>query len=193
MSALTALVAGKRSPAGRSLWLMLLLLAGLSLAAPTSAPAHLKTGALATDFEARVTGFRPADPGLAARVVSGDQRLELHVEGSRVVIVLGLVGEPFLRFSPGGVEANLASPTASSAGVVRAGDAVSRGVRWRRVTRAHVLAWHEGRLRPLPGVRDPSTRSRAVATWSIPLRVDGRPTALTGTEWYAAGRRCGRG
>jgi hypothetical protein len=160
----------------------------ISLAAPASASAHLGSGTLSTDFEARVDGLRPATAGLAARVLDGDQRLELRVGGSRVVIVLGYIGEPFLRFSPRGVEANLASPTASATRVIKAADAVfSSGVTWRRVTGGHTLAWHENRLRPAPIVHDSATRPHKVATWSIPLLVDGRGTSLTGSEWHAAG------
>ena len=170
------------------LWWCLLLVVAVGLVAPRPAAAHLRSGTLSTDFEARVGGFHPAASGLVARVLDGDQRLELRVGSRRVVVVLGLLGEPFLRFSPAGVEANLASPTASSARVVSARDVVSaRGVEWRRLTRGHVLAWHEGRLRPMPAVRASSSGPQEVAAWSIPLIVDGRPTRLVGTEWFAAG------
>jgi hypothetical protein len=166
----------------------LVLLAVVSLAAPASAAAHLKSGTLSTDFEARVGSFRPAASGLAAHVLDGDQRLELRVDPARVVVVLGLLGEPFLRFSAAGVEANLASPTATSAHVIGTSAAVSSPrVSWRRVSRGHVLAWHEGRLRPVQVVPGSPTGPRAVARWSITLIVDGRRTTLGGTEWYAAG------
>jgi hypothetical protein len=163
----------------------LALALGLSAAAP--AEAHLKGGVPSTDFEARIAGFRPAVPGLHARALDGDQRLELRVAPDRVVVVLGLLGEPFLRFSRSGVEANLASPTATSMLVVAASDAVTgAGVHWRRVTGGHTFAWHEHRLRPLPIVRNHASEARAVASWSIPLLVDGRPATLTGSEWYAS-------
>jgi hypothetical protein len=165
-----------------------LLAVVINLAAPSLAAAHFKSGKLSTNFEARVGSFRPTASGLTARVLDGDQRLELRVAPPRVVIVLGLIGEPFLRFSPAGVEANLASPTASSTRVIGATYAVSSpGVRWRRVSDGHRLAWHEGRLRPAATVRHPSAQPREVATWSIPLLVDGRRTRLVGTEWYASG------
>lgn len=166
----------------------MLLVVAVNLAFPAPASAHFKSGKLSTNFEARVGSFQPAASGLAARVLDGDQRLELRVAPPRTVVVLGLLGEPFLRFSPAGIEANLASPTASSTHVIRATDAInSPGVEWRRVSRGHVLAWHEGRLRPAPIVRDPSTQPREVSRWSIPLLVDGRRTRLSGTEWYASG------
>ena len=170
------------------LWARLLLGLAVSLAAVAPAAAHGGSGPLSTDFEAHVGSFHASAPGLAARVLDGDQRLELRVAPPEVVVVLGLTGEPFLRFSPAGVEANLASPTSTSTRVIKAIDAVlSPRVIWRRVSRGHVLAWHEGRLRPMQVVRNPSTRPREVTTWSIPLLVDGRRTELVGTEWYSAG------
>jgi hypothetical protein len=166
----------------------LLVVIAASLAAPTLAEAHIRSGTLSTDFDARVGGFRPAAPGLAARVLGGDQRLELRVAPAQLVIVLGIEGEPFLRFSATGVEANLASPTAATARVIRPSEAVFSGrPRWQSVSRGHVFAWHENRLRPVPFVHDGSIRPRQVGTWSIPLVVDGRRTALGGAEWYAAG------
>jgi ABC-type multidrug transport system fused ATPase/permease subunit len=165
--------------------LALVVTAGLTVVPP--AGAHLKSGVPSTDFEARIAGFRPGVSGLGARALDGDQRLELRVAPPHVVVVLGLLGEPFLRFSPGGVEANLASPTTTSMGVVAAADAVSSsGVRRRRVSRGHTFAWHEHRLRPLGVVRTHDAGGRAVASFSIPLLVDGRRAALTGAEWHAS-------
>ena len=157
------------------LWGCLLLVGLAGLSAPASAAAHLKSGTLSTDFEARGGTVRPAAPGIAARVLDGDQRLELRVEPGRVVVVLGLLGEPFLRFSQAGVEANAASPTASSARVISASAAVSSpGVRWRRVSRGTAFAWHEGRLRPVQVVRDSTSRPRVVAALVDPADR-GRP------------------
>ena len=162
---------------------------GLAVAAAlTAAPpasAHLKSGVPSTDFEARIAGFEPAAPAVRARALGGDQRLELRVAAPHVVVVLGLLGEPFLRFSPSGVDANLASPTATSMGVVARADAVaSPEVRWRRVRAGSRYAWHEHRLRPLGVVSTHDAGGRAVAAFSIPLLVDGRRTALTGSEWH---------
>ena len=152
---------------------------------PTTAVAHTSP-ALSTDFEARVQGFRPPAPGLAARVLGSDQRLELRVPPGRVVVVLGVEHEPFLRFSSTGVEANLASPTAVSARVIASADAVAApAARWRRVAGGHVFAWHESRLRPVASVSDSSSRPRRVAVWSIPLIMDGHDARVEGSEWHA--------
>ncbi|MEA2443513.1 MAG: hypothetical protein QOJ12_805 [Thermoleophilales bacterium] len=152
---------------------------------PATAMAHASP-ALSTDYEARVEGFRPPAPGLVARVLGSDQRLELRVEPGRVVVVLGVEHEPFLRFSSAGVEANLASPTAVSARVIASADAVvAATARWRRIAGGHVFAWHESRLRPLPHVSDSSSQPRRVAGWSIPLIVDAHAARLEGGEWHA--------
>lgn len=157
-------------------------------AMPGTAYAHAG-GRIATDFEARLTGLRPPAAGVHAQVLGGDQRLQLTVTGSHVVVVLGLLGEPFLRFSPAGVDANAASPTAWNSGVVSRSAAVtaSHGPAWRRVTGGHTFAWHENRLRPRPIVAGGATTPTRVAAWSVPLLVDGRRTRVTGWEWYAAG------
>jgi hypothetical protein len=158
-----------------------------SLAVPAHASAHLKSGLLSTDFEARVGSLTPAAAGVHARVLDGDLLLELRVAPTQVVVVLGFVGEPFLRFSSAGVEANAASPTAGSAGVIPPGDAATApGVHWRLIRKGHVLAWHDNRLRPVPTVRARSQQPHALGTWQVPLIVDGRATTLSGTEWYAA-------
>ncbi len=160
----------------------------LACVAPGTAYAHTG-GRIATDFEARVAGLRPRASGVRARVLGGDLKLELTVSGDREVVVLGLLGEPFLRFSPAGVAVNAASPTAWSTGVVASSNAAKSAHRpvWRAVTSGHTFAWHENRLRPRPSVRGGGTTPRRVAEWSIPLLVDGRRARLTGWEWYASG------
>jgi hypothetical protein len=163
-----------------------LVAVAMIVAVPGTASAHTG-GRIATDFEARLAGLRPPVPGVRAQVLGGDLKLQLTVSGSHTVVVLGLLGEPFLRFSPAGVQANAASPTAWNDGVVSRSSAVAaaRGPAWRRVAAGHTFAWHENRLRPRPIVAG-GTTPRRVAAWSVPLVVDGRRTSVTGYEWYAA-------
>jgi hypothetical protein len=160
----------------------------LAFVAPATASAHTG-GRIATDFEARIAGLRPPVAGVRARVLDGDLKLELTVSGGREVVVLGLEGEPFLRFTRAGVAANAASPTAWSTGVVGTSGAVTTasGPAWRRVSGGHTFAWHENRLRPRASVASAGTGPRRVARWSVPLVVDGRRTQLRGWEWYASG------
>jgi hypothetical protein len=163
----------------------------IALAAPATASAHTG-GTISTDFEARIGGLRPAVAGVHARALECDLKLQLTVSGRHVVVVLGLLGEPFLRFSPAGVQANAASPTAWNSGVVASSQAVpaSRSPAWRKVSGGHTFAWHENRLRPRPIVAGGASPQR-VAPWTIPLVVDGHRVRLTGWEWYAAGPSLG--
>ena len=156
------------------------------LGAPSASQAHVGGGRDSSSFEARPTGFVPPVPGLTASVQGGDQRLRLQLAGREVVVVRGVLGEPFLRLSPAGVDVNLASPTATAAKVVPASAAVS-GSRpvWQHRSGAHSVTWHEGRLRPVPVVSGSGRGARRIASWSIPLLVDGRPARLVGAEWYA--------
>jgi len=165
-----------------------LLAVALAFVAPATASAHTG-GRIATDFDARVAGLRPRVPGVRARVIGGDLKLELTVAAGHDVVVLGLLGEPFLRFSAAGVAANAASPTAWSAGVVSSSTAVKSATRpvWKGVSSGRTYAWHENRLRPRPSVPGGDATPRRVAPWSIPLVVDGRRTRLTGWEWFATG------
>jgi hypothetical protein len=78
--------------------LFLLVLIGVALPAPASA--HLESGLLAVDFEARVEGISPGVSGVRARVLGGDQRLV--IAGSAAVLlavptVLGLLEAPHPR------------------------------------------------------------------------------------------------
>ena len=148
---------------------------------PDAAAAHVSPGLISSSFEARVGGISPRAPGVRASVLDGDQRLRLTVGPGHGVVVLGIVGEPFLRFGPGGVFAWSHSPTAGNAKVIDASQAAG-SPHWIRVSTGDAFAWHENRLRP---VLHP-THSGAVGTWRIPLVVDGRRSVLRGTEWYGA-------
>jgi hypothetical protein len=83
--------------------------------------------------------------------------------------VLGLLGEPLLRFDASGVWVNRASPTAA------ADKLTTHGSGWAKVTGGRVFAWHDHRLAPPPGMR-PGSR----AAWALPVVLDGRRTALRG-------------
>src|SRR4029450_3881473 len=101
-------------------------------------------------------------------------------------LVLGLLGEPFLRFGPHGVWVNRASPSADADRLAH------RGTGWLQLTREPKLLWHDPRLHP-----PPSLRAGASSPWSLPIALDGRRTELTGTftrvarpllwPWLAAG------
>ena len=83
-------------------------LAALCVAAP-AALAHEGN----PNYRSEVRTIAPALPGLEARVLNYDDRIELVYDGERPLVVEGYRDEPYLRFDPDGrVEVNRRSPAA---------------------------------------------------------------------------------
>ena len=82
------------------------------------------------------------------------------------LVVLGYLGEPFLRIDAAGVSVSATSPTAAST------HAVSHAG-------AHSATWHDARVQSLP----PGTNR---ARWSVAIVVDGRRSAIAGVVWRVA-------
>lgn len=151
------------------------------MALPQGAQAHTVGGGvpLATAHTAVITHL---PDGVAARVVDGDQRLELAVNPHLTLVVRGLLGEPFLMFSAAGVFENLNSPTTYLDRPIP--QQPPRGLvhtlppRWSQLTSGHTHIWHEDRLHALAGI-DARTR------WSIPVTVEGRAAAISGELRFA--------
>ena len=149
-----------------------LLAALAALASPAAAQAHSSSIVVAIDYRVHIE--RVAH-GIEARVIDGDRKLRLQVDPRATVLVLGYAREPFLRFSPRGVEVNDVAPTAWSDRAARgSGPKFGAAPRWRLATRAHVFTWHEHRLAP------PAPQGQTI-DWTIPFVVDGRPAMVTGT------------
>ena len=149
----------------------LLIVLTVALATPGSALAHSGGPAIALDYRLRLSGDRL--PGVHAEVVDGDKSLRLRVDSSTVLVVKGLLGEPFLRFAPSGVWASRRSPTTAATKLAT----MSRsGPAWVLLTAGHGLTWHDHRLTPPADLA-----AGASAPWALPLTVDGRAASLTGT------------
>src|SRR5262249_19276924 len=126
--------------------------------------------------------------GVSAKVIDGDQRLWLGVPTERTLVVFDYRGAPYLRFSPAGVAVNH-QPAQSyfnqnPAAVPPAGPPARTRPNWSLVSSGHATSWHDGRLHALAGVAITPGRSY-VGRWAIPLRVDGRRTAIAGGLWHA--------
>ena len=153
---------------------LVVLVAGLALAAPGTADAHLRTSRAAVDYRATVSQLGPPLAGaISVRVYRADLALGLAALRGHRVVVLGYLGEPFLRLGPGGVSVNAASPTAAGARLTPPQRRSSRPL-WRLRSRRSGVIWHDARIRGLPaGV--------TARRWAVPLLVDGRRTRLEGT------------
>jgi len=144
----------------RTARLFVLAVAG-GLVVPSTAAAHLRSGTTAVDYRARVTS--PPSPAFAARVYQSDRALHVLVQPGHTLVVLGYLGEPFLRIDAAGVTVAPASPTAASTHAVSHASARS-------------ATWHDARVQSLP----PGTNR---ARWSVAIVVDGRRSAITGVVW----------
>lgn len=145
------------------------LVAGIALAAPAPAAAHLRTSRIAVDYRARVSPLPPSlASALSARLYRADLGVRVTVHDDHRVAVLGYLGEPFLRLEHGQVLVNAASPTATGAGLTRS------GAGWHVLAHGPSVTWHDARVRGLP-------RGLDQGTWSVPLVVDGRRGRLRGT------------
>lgn len=163
------------------------LVAMLSL--PSLASAHVgKNAPVATNFQAQISGVRPATQSVEAKVVDGDRGLWLRVAPGAVVLIPGAEGEPLLRFEARGVFVNLRSLTAQSDRIDRIDlrpDPDPHAVpRWHRLSSGHAYLWHEHRLHALEPLARTHHRVSALGSWSVPLLIDGRRYELLGRLLY---------
>jgi hypothetical protein len=153
---------------------------------PDVAQAHGPIAPAASSYFAKVLGL---PGGLDAKVVDGDLRMWLRVPASETLVVVDYRGAPYLWFSRAGVEVNRNSsmyflnetPVAQTPpSYITASTPPS----WHRVSRGHAYEWHDGRLHALATVAL-SPGVSFVGRWTIPLRIDGRRSSISGGLWHA--------
>jgi hypothetical protein len=154
------------------------------LVVPAEAAAHVgRSAPVATDFEARIDRLQPPSDAVEAKVVDGDQALWLEAKGSVDVLVPGALGEPLLRFGPGGVFLNLRSPTAQADRIdtldLRPDPNPRAAPLWHRITSGRAYRWHDHRLHAAAPLARTGPRR-----WSLPVVIGGRRHRLTGTLLY---------
>jgi len=170
---------GRRCGAG------VLALAVAIAAAPPAAEAHGPVAPVASSYLARIASV---PGGVEANVVDADQRMWLRVAPAVTVVVLDYRGAPYLRFSPAGVAVNQNSAmyylNQTPAEVPPANLVRTTRTDWHQLTGGHEYGWHDGRLHALASVaRLPG--ATFVGTWSVPVLVDARLTAIRGGLWHA--------
>jgi hypothetical protein len=145
----------------------------VALAATPAAGAHLRSGAVATDYRASIAKL--ASTALVVRIYKTDRAVAITVRPGHQVTVIGYLGEPFIRVSDDGVFVDRHSPTAAADGLVSHA-ARSRTPEWRIVSRGRSVVWHTAGLRGLPsGIER--------ASWKVPVVVDGERASLQGEIW----------
>ena len=159
------------------------LLTGLTL--PSAALAHGPVNPAASSYLATVDR---TPPGVKAIALDGDQRMWLSVRPRVTALVLDYRGAPYLRFSARGVEVNRNSAMYYSNQVppeqVPPGLGPGTPPSWLMVSSGHGYSWHDGRLHALAATAL-APGSSYVGSWRIPLRISGRPSAISGGPRYA--------
>jgi hypothetical protein len=165
----------------------------VALSASPAAVAH--GGGAAKGYGSTVTSVSPAG-SVDAVVLDGDDRLQLTVDGDRVVVITGYEGEPYLRFAPDGVFENVRSPAAylndDRYGKVELPDSADPDAppEWERVAPGgRAFDWHDHRIHwmaetyPPVVARDPSMPHH-VFDWKVPGTTDGAPLTVAGSLDY---------
>lgn len=150
---------------------VVLLLAGLVLAAPAGASAHGRSVTVALDYRLVLDPVTRSLPGVSVSILDGDRSLKLDVHHG-VVVVRGDLREPMLRVSTAGAWANRASITAVAEKLVTPGKG------WKQVAVGSSFTWHEHRLAPPPY---DGGKAGPVAAFRIPATLDGHDVAIGGT------------
>ncbi|HEX2129033.1 MAG TPA: hypothetical protein VHF58_07430 [Solirubrobacterales bacterium] len=139
--------------------------------------------------------INPPPPALSARMLNYDDSIEVEVEPGHELLVYGYEGEPYLRYLPDGtVEVNRRAPAGylnedryGEAGVPETADAEARP-RWQEVAEHGRYAWHDHRVHYMSRSLPPAVTNESVETkvfdWRVPLELDGRRAALTGTLYW---------
>jgi hypothetical protein len=167
-------------------------LAAALFALPVAAPAATAHEGN-PNYRSEVRSIAPAVPGLEARVLNFDDRIEFVYAGDRDLVVEGYRGEPYLRFRPGGrVEVNRRSPAGylnedrfAQADVPGRADHRAPP-EWRTIARNGRYDWHDHRIHWMsegslpPRVKDES-KPVTVFAWRIPVEAGGRSAAVRGT------------
>ncbi|MGH2805190.1 MAG: hypothetical protein ACRDL4_19465 [Thermoleophilaceae bacterium] len=126
------------------------------------------------NYSSEVREIAPALPGLDARVLNYDDRIELVYDGGRPLVVDGYREEPYLnedRFAQVEVPAR-ADHEAPPA--------------WEPVAENGRYDWHDHRIHwmgkgTLPPQIEDEAEPAKVFDWAIPMATAGRPAAVRGT------------
>ena len=129
---------------------------------------------------------RPA--GLTVAALQGRlPGLFVQVPPGRTLVVLGRDGQPFLRFTAAGVQANVGSSswTQDQRARGQGGAAAPDADGWLAVATGAAYSWLDARLRYPDGLPPRSVLARGtpsvVQDWSVPVTLDGTPGAIAGT------------
>lgn len=164
----------------------------IAAVALTAAPAPAHEGD--PNYESLVTN--PGPDGLQARVLSGDDRLEVRNRTGKLVVVYGYDEEPYARLFPDGrVQVNERSPATylneeprGDVDVPPVADAKA-APRWKTIESNGRFEFHDHRIHWMaegdpPVVREDRSARQKVFDWNVPVTVAGAKATIDGTLWW---------
>jgi hypothetical protein len=165
------------------------------------ASAHTLSGAPATNYRSDVVSMTPALPQVHVRLLDLGRRVQLTNDGPDDVVVLGYLGEPYLRVGPGGAFENRRSPAVyqnrvaagpTSATTLPPQADATAPPSWQRISTAHTVTWHDQRTRwegtdPVEVRQAPRLTQIVVPTWTIGLRHGDTAVAVQGRITWVPG------
>ena len=167
-----------------------------------SAPASAHVGGMGvtpSNYSTTVRGLEPPVPGIQLQVYEGGNWVILTNHTSHDAVVLGYLGEPYLRVGPDGIFENTASPSLALAqalpgdGVAPASDASNVPVHWAKVGDGPSIGWHDHRVHwglptsPPEVLRSPGVRHAVIPDWQIPVRWNGQVVIISGSVLWIPG------
>jgi hypothetical protein len=180
-------------------WCLGLLAAILAAAAVESPASAYQTAPNSTgdaNYSSVVRAITPRTLGVSARVLGHDNLVRLANHGHRTVVVYGYSRDEYARLlADGTVQLNLRSP-AFYLNEYRFGDrhvpsyADARAApQWRTMDHSFELVWHDHRIHVANGGGPPAgtRRNTLLSAYRIPLRIEGRPGAITGNLYWIGG------
>jgi hypothetical protein len=147
------------------------------------------------NFLSQVNAIEPAVPGVDVSVLNRDDRLLLHNTSGRTVVIEGYSREPYARIDGDGTVSVNTDSEAYYINQERDGkvevppDVDSEGApRWKEISRSGRFEWHDHRMHWMAEsdpeqVTDKDVRTK-VFDWQVPMQVDGRGAAITGTLFW---------
>lgn len=147
------------------------------------------------NFLSQVNAISPAADGVTVTVLNRDDRLLLQNTSGKDVVIGGYTGEPYARIDADGTvfvnrdsEAFYINEERDGKVDVPAGADSKGEPRWEQLSRSGRFEWHDHRMHWMAEsdpeqVKDKDVRTK-VFDWKVPIEVDGRPAAITGTLFW---------
>ena len=157
------------------------------------AEAHYGTGKLG--YRSTIRAVKPRMPGLRLKILYGDDQVWLDNRSGKTVVIKGYSGEPYLRFSPGGIYVNIKSPSGylnqdryARVTVPKSASAKAKP-QWEKLAGGDVWAWHDHRIHymnpiPPPQIKAAPRKPHHVFDWTVPATENGKRFLIAGSLDY---------